>query len=154
MKSLLEVHFPSLFRTPPDAKMPEWAPPGAERDPRAYCKNDIPFSCPEGTGALAGHFFLPEANWDPCVTQCIIRHEVKHLNTGLLAGEHAVVRQECPSLLEELRCLLEFMMQWQSQCCDTFRQYQPEIRAARGRLSLFSLICDYYELRESLTRLV
>ena len=101
------------------AGIPSWYLPGLNPDtgrvdPRFPCKfeNMNPYACVEGR--FAGQIFIPY-DVDPCTGECVLRHERVHLARGVggLRGSGAWV--ECPSMIEEARCLIDYL--FQAQCC-------------------------------------
>ena len=124
--------------------LPPWYP----KAPRDICRNGQAYTCPPGT-PLAGKVFIPVNRtlvWgytidplgtkEPCVGRCIILHEFSH---GIVDD---AVRSECPAVIVEARCLLDYLIQ--GRCCHgggEFERLQLRIRLERERLSQLAARC-------------
>ena len=116
-----------------------WRPRDTGR--RAICHNGNPYYCDHGT--YRGSAFIPWVNnntqpwgrYAPCVARCVLRHEFSH---GIGDSDIPV---ECPAVIAEGRCLLDYLMRMRTECCEKFRRYQERIRNARQAFSAQAQRC-------------
>ena len=125
---------------PPSGGRPPYQYSGS--DPRGMCKEAHPYACPQGVGRLAGFFFIPIGRFDACTGQCVFRHEQLHVTKGKKGyRSNDYVWTECPSFVEEMRCLLEFLLQMRTDCCGEFQRHQYEIRRLRDETTQAAAEC-------------
>jgi hypothetical protein len=116
---------------------PPWYP--TDTGNRAMCHNGNPYYCDHGR--YQGKAFIPywdqHRTWgqvEPCVARCLVLHEFSH-------GSGTYVETECPAVIAEGRCLLDYLMQMASQCAPKFCYHQNRIANARDAFSQAAAGC-------------